>query len=142
MSFDFALVGNDLSILPNGKIRTITDTPKLRQDIIKIVLTPLGSNRFHMWYGCTVGEDTIGKNLPDNMMLLDIRTSIIQSLEKLKELQMRQAIYQKVTLSELMNLIGSVNAFRTKEDMRQIKIEITVYSRNLTKVEEELTLIT
>lgn len=142
MSFDFALVGNDLAKLPDGKIRTITDTPKLRQDVLKIILTPLGSNKFHMWYGCTVAEDIIGKNLPDNVMILDIKTSIAQSLERLKTLQMRQATSQKVTLSELINLVGNVNAYRSPEDPRQIKIEVVVYSRRLTKVEEELTLIT
>jgi len=101
MSFDFALINNDLSVQSNGLVRTVTDTPKLKQDILKVILTPLGSNRFHRWYGCTVSEDIIGKDIPDNMMLVDIQTSISHSLERLKKLQISQLTSQKVTLAEL-----------------------------------------
>jgi len=140
MSFDFALINGDLSILPNGDVRTITETQKLRQDVLKIVLTPLGSNRFHPWYGCTVSEDIIGKSLPDNMMLLDIKTSIQQSLDRLRKLQLQQLTTQKVSLAELINVIGEIIAYRAPEDRRQIKIDVTVYSRRLTEVNETFTL--
>ena len=140
MSFDFALINNDLNMLPNGTMRTVVDTQKLRQDVLKLILTQLGSNRFHSWYGCTVSEDIIGKNLPDNMMGLDIQTSISQSLDRLKKLQQQQLTTQKVSLAELINVIGEIIAYRAPEDRRQIKIEVTVYSRRLTKVEEVFTL--
>lgn len=140
MSFDFALINNDLKILSNGKVRTVTDTPKLKQDVLKIILTPLGSNRFHRWYGCTVSEDIIGKNIPDNMMIMDIQTSISQSLDRLKKLQLAQLTSQKVTLAELISVIGEIIAYRSPEDRRQIKIDVTVYSRRMTKVEETFTL--
>lgn len=140
MSFDFALIDNDLSIMNNGLVRTVTDTPKLKQDVLKIILTPLGSNRFHRWYGCTVSEDIIGKDIPDNMMRVDIQTSIAQSLDRLKKLQLAQLTTQKVTLAELINVIGEVIAYRAPEDRRQIKIEVTVYTRRMTKIEEVFTL--
>jgi len=142
MSFDFALINNDLSLLANGTVRTVEDTQKLRQDVLKIILTPLGSNRFRPWYGCTVSEDIIGKNLPENMMLMDIKTSIQQSLDKLKKLQFQQLTTQKVSLAEIINVIGEIIAYRAPEDRRQIKIEVTVYSKRLTKVEESFTLTT
>ena len=140
MSFDFALIENDLQVLANGQIRTIADTPKLRQDILKVIITPLGSNRFHPWYGCTVSEDIIGKNLPENIMNMDIETSIRQSLERLKTLQLGQQATQKVTLAELINIVGGVTAYRAPFDLRQVKIEVVVYTRNLTKIEEIFTI--
>lgn len=142
MSFDFALIDNDLSLLQDGTVRMVKDTQKLRQDVLKVIITTLGSNRFHPWYGCTVSEDIIGKNLPNNMMLMDIQTSIQQSLDKLKKLQFQQLTVQKVSLAELINVIGEIIAYRSPEDPRQVKIDVTVYSRRLTKVEETFTLTT
>ena len=140
MSFDLALINNDLSLKSDGSVRTVEDTQKLRQDVLKIILTPLGSNRFHPWYGCTVSEDIIGKNLPEEMMLLDIKTSIQQSLDKLKKLQLQQLTTQKVSFAEIINVIGEAIAYRSPEDLRQVVIEVTVYSKRLTKVEESFTL--
>ena len=87
MSFDLEIIDSDLKLNPDGSIRTIEHTPKLRQDVIKIVLTPLGSNRFHPWYGCPVTDDTIGKNLPEDLLTSEIESSIQASLDRLKLLQ-------------------------------------------------------
>jgi len=140
MSFDLALINSDLSLMPDGSIRTVQDTQKLRQDILKIILTQLGSNRFHPWYGCAVSDDVIGSSLPDNILINDIRTSIIQSLDRLKKLQQQQQTYQKVSLAELINTIGRIDVYRDQVDPRQIKIRVEVYSKRLTKVEEIFTL--
>ena len=140
MSFDLALIENDLKLLPNGDIKTVSDTTKLRQDILKIILTSLGSNRFHPWYGCSVGDDIIGKNLPQNLLDLGIQTSVSQSLERLKKLQLQQQTNQHVTLAELINTIGPIFSYRAPEDPRQIKIDVTVFTRRLTEIRELFTL--
>lgn len=140
MSFDLAIINSDLSILPNGEIRTVSDTEKLRQDVLKIILTPLGSNDFHPWYGCAVADNIIGKNMPDNLILLEIQTSITQSLERLKSLQAQQSSSQKVSLAELINIIGEIIAYRSHGDYRQIKVEVTIYTRRLTRIQETFTL--
>lgn len=142
MSFDFALINGDLQKLPTGAMRTVTDTQKLRQDILKVILTALGSNRFHPWYGCTIAEDSIGKNIPDSMLNLDIKASIAQSLDNLKKLQLQQMTTQSVSLAEIINVIGDIVAYRSPADRRQVKIDVTVYSRRLTDVNETFTLTT
>lgn len=142
MSFDFALIDNDLKIHPDGTIRVVRDTTKLRQDILKVITTALGSNNFHPWYGCSVSDNIIGKNLPDNLMLLEIQTSISESLERLKKLQSSQMTSQRVSLAELINTVGSVMAYRSPDDPRQVKIEVTVFTQRLTKIEETFTLTT
>lgn len=142
MSFDFALINNDLKINPDGTVKTVTDTTKLRQDILKIITTALGSNKFHPWYGCTVSDNIIGKDLPDNLMILEIQTSIAESLEKLKKLQTQQVTSQKVSLAELISSIGGVIAFRSPDDPRQVKIQVTVFTQRLTRIEETFTLTT
>lgn len=140
MSFDFALINNDLKLLPSGDVKTVRDSQKLRQDILKIIVTPAGSNKFHMWYGCTVGEDVIGKNLPNNMFTMDIQISISNSLNRLMSLQKQQQSNQAVSLAELIDNIASVVAERSTRDYRQVVVKVIVYSKRLTKIEEIFTL--
>jgi phage baseplate assembly protein W len=140
MSFDFALVNNDLKIQADGSVAVVKDSSKLRQDVVKIILTQLGSNRFHPWYGCSVSDDVIGSELPANMMNVDIRSSVTQSLDRLKTLQLQQLTSQKVSLAELIHIIGDVVAYRSLEDPRHMKLQATVYSKRLTEISEEFTL--
>ena len=141
MSFDLEIVNSDLKIKNDGTIKTVSDTAKLRQDIIKIILTSLGSNKFHPWYGCAVGESTIGKNLPENILEMEIKTSIEQSLDKLKTLQSAQASSQRVSLAELISEVGNIEAGRNPIDPRQINITVTVLTKRLSNLEEVFTLI-
>jgi len=141
MSFDLEITNSDLRINPDGSIRTITDTPKLRQDVIKIVLTPLGSNRHHQWYGCTITDDVVGRDLPEDMLMADITESIESSLFRLKQLQGSQTSMQDVSLSEMIAEIGPVIAQRNRADPRQINIIISVFSRRLVNIEEVFTVI-
>ena len=140
MSFDFLLQNNDLEIGADGNIKTITNTQKLRQDVIKVILTTLGSNRFHPWYGCSISEDAIGKNIPDNMLFLDIETSIRQSLDRLQKLQQQQQTTQEVSLSEMIHSVGDISIYRNPDDLRQIKIDIVILSRELTQINESFNL--
>jgi len=141
MSFDLALINNDLNLQADGKIKTITDTPKLRQDIIKIVLTPLGSVKNHLWYGCSLAEDIIGKALPIGFQASRIQQSITQSLERLKALQESQATMQKVSLAEMIEMLGDVNVERDTQDQRKLNVVISVFSKRLAKIEELFTII-
>lgn len=136
MSFDLALIDGDISIKSDGSIRTVTDTPKLRQDILKIILTPLGSNRFHPWYGCSISENLIGRDFPDNLIEVEAQTTIQQSLERLRQLQLAQSTTQQVSLGELITSIGPISINRNPIDLRQINIRVAVTTKRLTKVEE------
>ena len=140
MSFDLEIINSDLKIKSNGVVKTVTDTPKLRQDVIKIITTSLGSNKFHPWYGCAVGESTIGKNLPENMLDMEIKSSIEQSLSKLKTLQTAQAASQSVSLAEMISEVGDIISGRSPIDPRQINIQVTILTKRLSKVEEIFTL--
>lgn len=141
MSFDLEITNGDLSIKADGTMRTVTDTPKLRQDILKIILTTLGSNKFHPWYGCSVSNSAIGRNYPDNLLFSEIQTSIKQSLDRLKTLQMAQASGQTVSLAEMIAEVESVEVERNLADPRQLNIRVNVWTKRLTKVEELFTII-
>lgn len=141
MSFDFSLTDGDLSINPDGKIKTVTDTPKLRQDVLKIILTPIGSVRFHPWYGCTVTESIVGRGMPDNLIQTEVQASVSQALERLKQLQRAQATTQRVTAGETLSNIGEIAVNRSLQDPRQLNVIVQVITRQLTKIEEIFTII-
>jgi hypothetical protein len=141
MSFDLQIIDDDLSVKPDGNIRTVSDTPKLRQDILKAIVTELGSNKFHPWYGCNINESVIGHNLPMGQLEAEIVSSITETLNRLKTLQQSQAISQRVSLAEMISEIGPIFASRNPIDIRQVNIIVTVYTRQLTKIEEVFTII-
>lgn len=141
MSFDLALVNNDLALQVNGDVRTVTDTPKLRQDILKIILTPLGSVKNYMWYGCSLGEDIIGTTMTDSMYISKIQTSISKSLDRLKAMQNSQSVNQRVSLAELIDVVAAVDVQRDVSDPRLINVVVTVLSKRLAKIEEVFTIM-
>lgn len=141
MSFDLKITNSDLSISADGSIKTVTDTPKLRQDILKALITPLGTNRFHPWYGSTVSDENIGEVLSDDLRFSQIESAITETLERLRLLQQSQLTFQNVTLAELISEIGPVIVERNFADPRQINVIVTVYTQRLTKIEEVFTII-
>jgi phage baseplate assembly protein W len=136
MSFDLALIDSDLSMMPDGTIRTVTRTDKLKQDIIKIILTPVSSVKYHPWYGSAINEGTIGEVLPDSMLFQDITTAIQESLSKLQTLQRAQASGQKVELSEILASINDIQVQRKYNDPRQVNVIVIAMSKDFTAVEE------
>jgi phage baseplate assembly protein W len=141
MSFDLELLNGDITIKGDGTVRTVSETPKLRQDILKILLTSIGSNQFHPWYGCAITDSVMGRNYAENLMVSAIKTSISQSLDRLKTLQMSQASSQKVSLAEMIAEVVSVDVGRDLQDPRQLNIRVVVLTRRLTQVEEVFTLV-
>lgn len=142
MSFDLALTSDgDLNINADGTIQTVSDTPKLRQDILKIIITPLGSNLNQLWYGCSIGDDVIGNNLEASHQLQIIQAGITQSLQRLQALQKIQATTQQVSLAETIASIGGVTVERDTSDMRQLNILVTVFSKQLAQLQELFTII-
>lgn len=140
MSFDLDITNGDLTILADGSFKTVQNNPKLVQDIVKIIITPLGSNRFEPWYGCDVGDKTIGRSLSPQLMLQEIQTSIQQSLDNLKQLQLSQASSQLVSLAEQINSIKSIKAEYDPSDSRQINVTVTVITKRLEQIEEVFTI--
>ena len=51
MSFDLSIEKGDIKIGSDGSLSTVSGNNKLRQDIIKILLTDIGDNKFHPKYG-------------------------------------------------------------------------------------------
>lgn len=137
MSFDFQLIDGDIKIKSDGQVRTVTGIEKLKQDIVKIIVTPIGSSILHRWYGSSIDETVIGRPSNDGLKFEEIRTSIDESLDRLKKLQLAQASGQNVTQSEIINFVESVIVQRSIYDPRQINAIVSVITKDFSRVEEE-----
>ena len=140
MSFDLKIENNNLTLNPDGTLQTVRDNAKLAQDIVKGILTPLGSNKFFRWYGSTVSVRTIGQVLDATVTQTEIERSIQDFLSNLISLQKAQTRVQYVSAGEQIAAIRSIAALRDPNDPRQWQILVSVLTRKLTVVEETFTL--
>lgn len=136
MSFDLALIDGDIKLNSDGTLKTVTDTNKLRQDILKIIVTPIGSNKYHLWYGTNIGPHIIGSAPSDSFMENEISFAIQDSLNRLQKLQRAQASEQDVTLAEMIANINDILSQRSVTDPRLITVYVSVMSKALTRLDE------
>ena len=55
MSFGLKLKNGDLKLSKDGTLEIVTKNSKLRQDIVKMLLTRKGSVKYHREYGSELG---------------------------------------------------------------------------------------
>jgi len=140
MSFDLALTNSDISINADGTIATVTDSKKLRQDVLKVILTPTGSVRFHPWYGSVLNDNIIGEIPADNALFQYISNAISESLGTLQKLQRAQSTYQETSPAEHIARITNIAVQRAIDDPRQVNVIVTIVSKDITVVEESFTI--
>jgi len=139
MSFDLKIEGGDIKLEADGSLTTVFDNNKLRQDVVKILLTKLGENRYHPSYGSEVGAITIG-HIPDQELLeLDLESSTQDAINKLIVLQRSQSRKQFLTPGERIVSILDVSVQRDTTDPRLYNIFISVQTGALTGITESVT---
>jgi len=131
MSFDLKILNGDLAIGSNSDLDTVQDTDKLIQDILKMLLTPVGSNLFFPWYGSLLSASVIGSPLDQEFIYNTARSQIEDSLRILQNLQKQQATWQKVTSSELLAAIKEVYVERNVVDPTYYLVTVSVLTKNL-----------
>jgi phage baseplate assembly protein W len=139
MSFDLRLENGDLKINADGTLSTVTGNSKLRQDILKILLTDLGDNKFHPKYGSHVGKLQIGTHADEKIASLDIESSARAALRNLMSLQRSQSRRQALTPGEIIIDILNLEVTRDKVDPRLYNIFVSVLTQSLDRVESSVT---
>lgn len=132
MSFDFKVQNGDLVIGSNGDFETVEGTDKLIQDILKMLLTPVGSNIFFPWYGSLLSSAMIGSPMDDQFIETAATLQINNSLQTLQSLQRDQlASLQHVSASELLAAIKEVMVQRSIVDPTYYAISVKVLTKDL-----------
>jgi len=134
MSFDLSIEKGDIKINSSGSVETVSENSKLKQDIVKILLTDLGDNKFHPKYGSHVGALQIGHYADSRLMSLDLESSARNALKNLMALQRSQARRQALTPGEVIVDILNVMVKRDEADPRLYNIFVSVLTQALTEV--------
>lgn len=127
MSFDLKIAGGDISINPDGNINIVYGNKKLTQELAKIILTDLGENKFHPYYGCSVSQLDIGGIMDRNLQSSEMERSIKSSIQNLIILKSNQGFSQQLNPSELIASVDHVIVENDEVDPRVwiISIEVT-----------------
>jgi hypothetical protein len=139
MSFDLALERGDIKINADGSMKTVSGNAKLRQDIIKILLTELGNNKFHPKYGSYIGALQIGHYADAKLISLDLESSARKAIKNLMSLQRSQSGKQSLSPGELIVDILKVSVARDQVDPRLYNIFVSVLTKRLTEVRSNVT---
>lgn len=125
-------VENDFRFDQTGSVILIQNEDLLYQAALKILLTDLGSNPFHSWYGTSIRERIGTKALGGVSSILseDVR----QALSRLQALQTEQAKYQQVSFKERLYAILGVSVKRHAQDPTTFLIDVTVQNASATPI--------
>lgn len=134
MSFDFKILNGDLVIGTNGDLSKVQNTEKLVQDVLKMLMTEIGSNQAFAWYGSSLSATMIGSGYDEVFITSMAENQIRSSLETLQNLQREQGAKQIVTPGELLAAIKSVNIIRNEVDPTFFSVLLSILTKNLTTV--------
>lgn len=135
MSFDLKLENGDLKIDSTGDIAIVENSEKLIQDILKIILTDLGSNRAFPWYGCPINKALIGTPFTKDFVSEIASQQLSNSLNTLQRMQLEQIRKnQLVTAQEQIASVERASIERNPVDPRFFSIYVTVLSKSFKRV--------
>ncbi len=131
MSFDLKITSGDL-VLSNGDLKTVVDSEKLIQDILKIALTTAGSNPVHPWYGSFISRTLVGNPNQTTVLVQIGKSQLTTALNNLKDLQDLQAqSYQRMSADEQIAAITDISIVQNQIDPRLFDIVIAALSKGL-----------
>ena len=131
MSFDLKIINGDL-VLANGKLKTVVDSEKLIQDILKMCLTTAGTNPIHPWYGSFISRTIVGNPNYTSVLVQIGKSQLTTALQNLKDLQDLQVkAFQRVSADEQIAAISDISIIRNQIDPRLFDIIIKVITKGL-----------
>ena len=137
MSFDLKLVNGTFNFGADGSLQRLFNEEKLKQDIVKVILTTQGKVKLHPWYGSPLSDRVIGKNLPFNILENEVADAVnfcLNNIMKLQSLQLKDGQY--LTPNEQISQILNVSVQRSAFDARQYNIVIDVSTKGGSPVRE------
>ena len=124
MSFDLKIINGDL-VIQNGDLRTVTDSEKLIQDILKICLTNVGSNPAQPGYGSFLSRTIIGNPMYTSTIVQIAKAQLNTCLTNLQTLQQKQVrSRQRMTADEQLAAITDILVVRNTLDPRLFNVTV------------------
>jgi phage baseplate assembly protein W len=129
-------VRRDVSFDRAGSFNVIAGHAKVSQQVLKILLTTVGSNRLNADYGSLLSQ-SIGQRL-DLALEFQIQQSVQTAINLLID-QQRQTT-QDLPLDETIVRLSALQLTRDANDPRVLQIVVKVTTADLEEVEAQLTL--
>lgn len=99
-------VENDVAYDVGGELKVVENEDLLIQGVLKIILTELGSNPYHRWYGSAISR-RVGMKATGTAASL-LREDVAQALANFQDLQTKQARYQRISPEERLAAILAI----------------------------------
>jgi phage baseplate assembly protein W len=119
-------VENDFRFAPNGGLQKLQDTDLLYQNIAKILLTDIGSNPYHSWYGSNANLLIGQKN--NASVAVALRLSVQQALDKFQKIQQDLKRVQYLSQEERLVSVQSVDVSPLNENATALLCNVVVRS--------------
>lgn len=104
---------SDYQINNLGNYKTIINEEKLMQDLRKIVVTGITTDKIATWYG-TSFSSIIGVQEFPEIVKTKIAAQILEALTRLKNIQIQQEEYQEVTDNEFLDFVRSLTVVQSE----------------------------
>ncbi len=119
-------VENDLRWNEFGELQKIRDTDLLYQNVAKILLTELGSNPYHDWYGSNANRLIGQKN--NASVGVSLRLSVQQALDKFQRVQQDLKRVQDISPEERLIRVQSVEVSQLNDNATAVLCNVVVRS--------------
>lgn len=142
MSFDLKIIGGDL-VIQSGLLRTVVDTEKLIQDILKICLTTAGSNPLYPWYGSFISRTLVGNPNYTSSLVQIAKSQLYTALNNLMQLQKTQLqSFQRVSADEQLASIVDISVVQNQINPTLFSVKVQALSKGLKPVTTAFTINT
>jgi hypothetical protein len=142
MSYDLKITNGDL-VLANGAIKTVVDSEKLIQDILKLTMTTAGSNPIHPWYGSFISRTLVGNPNYSSVLVQIAKSQLTTALQNLKDLQDLQIkSFQRVSADEQIATISDISIIHNQIDLREFDVVIKALTKGLKPITTAFTVST
>lgn len=117
---DFAFVSpeNDLQFDNRGRLITLQGVDKLKQEVIKLLLTSIGTSLSNLDYGSNLAELTVGKKIDANI-IAGIGQEVINAMNLYNSFQT-----DNDNADEIIDTLDDVLLTQNEFDPRQIKVTV------------------
>lgn len=119
-------VENDFRFAASGDVQKVRDTDLLYQNIAKMLLTEIGSNPYHDWYGSNAMSLIGQKN--NAAIAVALRMSVQQALDKFQRLQQDLKRVQYLSPEERLMSVQSVEVSSLNENATSLLCNVVVRS--------------
>lgn len=124
-------IESDIAFDTVGKIKEVTGYGKVKQQLLKILLTVIGDNLYDSEYGSQISS-AIGQKFTA-YITANIQYSIYRAVQHLMKIQQENNLPNNETIAELSN----IQVEKTK-DVRSIKLSISVITADYQEVSTSL----